>query len=84
MPGLGSKLFSVKHAARIGVVSMFDRNNPSLAASKLTFPLQAVGHDIYSSSLDLTRGGNVPKLAMQTAANANLWHRRLEHLNNMI
>ena len=46
-----------------------------------TFPLQALGHDIYSVSLDLTHGGNGLEVAMQAAAKANLWHRRLGHLN---
>ena len=75
VPGLGRNLFSVKQAARNGVVSIFDMNNPILEANKLTFPLQAVGRDLYYFSLDLTRGGNGPELAMQAAANANLWHR---------
>ena len=34
--------------------------------------LQELGHDLYSFSLDLARGGNEPELAMQAAANANL------------
>ena len=75
VPGLGRNLFSVKQAVRNGVVSIFDMNNPRLEANILTFPLQAVGHDLYYFSLDLTRGGNGPELAMQAAANANLWHR---------
>ena len=81
VPGLGRNLFSVKQAARTGVVSIFDMNNPRLKANKLTFPLQALGHDLYSFSLDLTHGGNGPEQAMQAAAKANVWHRQLGHLN---
>ena len=81
MPGLGRNLFSVKQAARNGVVSIFDMTNPRLGTHNHTFPLQELGHDLYSFSLDFTGGGNGPELAMQAAANANLWHRRLGHLN---
>ena len=81
VPGLGRNLFSVKQAARNGVVSIFDMTNPRLGTHNHTFPLQELGHDLYSFSLDFTGGGNGPELAMQAAANANLWHRRLGHLN---
>ena len=74
VPGLGRNLFSVKQAARTGVVSIFDMNNPRLEAKKLTFLLQALGRNL-SFSLDLTHAGNGPEPAMQAAANANLWHR---------
>ena len=83
VPGLRHNLFPVKKATHDGVLSIFDMNNARLEENKLTFPLQAVENDLYSSSLDLTRGGNGSELAMQAAANANLWHRRLEHLNRM-
>ena len=79
--GLGRNLLSVKQAARNCVVSIFDMNNRRLEANKLTFPLQALGHDLYCFSLDLTHGGNGPELTMQAAANDSLWHRRLGHLN---
>ncbi|CAN0549652.1 unnamed protein product, partial [Laminaria digitata] len=81
VPGIGRNLFSVKQAARNGVVSIFDTTNPRLGTHNLIFPLQELGHDLYSFSLDLTGGGNGPGLAMQAATNANLWHRRLGHLN---
>ena len=56
-------------------------NNPRLKANKLTFPRQELGHHLYSFSLDLTHGGNWSELAMPAVANANLWHRQLQHLN---
>ena len=64
VPGLGRNLFSVKQAARNGVVSIFDMTNPRLQTHNHTFPLQELGHDIYSFSLDLAGGGNGPELAM--------------------
>ena len=81
MPGLGRYLLSVKQAARNGVVSIFDTTKPRLDTHNHTFPLQELGHYLYYFSLDLAGGGNEPELAMQAAENANLWHRRLGHLN---
>ena len=81
VPGLGRHLFSVKQAARNGVISVFDVTKPRLETRKHTIPLQELGHHLYSFSLDLAGGGNGPELAVQAAANVNLWHRRLGHLN---
>ena len=81
VPGLGRNLFSVKQAARNGVVSIFDMTNPKLETHANTFPLQELGHDLYYLSLNLAGGGIGPELAMQAEANGNLWHRRLGHLN---
>ena len=53
VPGLGRNLFSVKQAARNGVVCMFDMTNPRLETHNHTFPLQDLGHDLYYFSLDL-------------------------------
>ena len=61
----------MKQGVRNGVEFIFDMNNPRLQVNKLMFPLQAVGHDLCSFSLGLTRGGNRPGLAMQAAANPN-------------
>ena len=62
-------------------MSIFDMDNPRLEANKPMFPLQALGHDLYSFSVSVTHGGNGQELVMQAATNANLWHRRLGHLN---
>ena len=78
---LGRNLLSVKQAARNDVVSIFNMTSPRLETHNQTFPLQELGHDLYYFSLDLAGGGNGPELAMQAAANANLWHRRLGHLH---
>ena len=80
-PGLGRIRFSVKQAARNGVVSISDMTNPRLETHDRTCPLQELGHDLYYFSLDLAGCGNGSKLAMQAASNINLWHRRLGHLN---
>ena len=80
VPGLGRNLFSVKQAARSGIISIFDMDNPRLEANNFTLPLQELGCDLYSFSLDLTNASGA-ELAMQTTADATLWHRRLGHLN---
>ena len=80
-PGLGRNLFSVKQAARNDVVSVADMTNPMLETHNHTFPLQELGHNLYSFSLDLDGSDNGPELVMQAAAKANLCHRRLGHLN---
>ena len=81
VPGIGRNPFSVKQAVRNGVVSIFDMTNSRLETHNHTFPLQQLGHDLYYFLLDLAGGGNGSELAMQAAANANMWHRRLGHLN---
>ena len=79
--GLGRNLFSVKQASRNGVVSIFDKYNPRLEANNFTLPLQELENDLYFFSLDLVSGSSAPELAMQAAATATLWHRRMGHLN---
>ena len=81
VPGLGRNLFSVKQASRNGVVSIFDKYNPRLEANNFTLPLQELENDLYFFSLDLVSGSSAPELAMQAAATATLWHRRMGHLN---
>ena len=81
VPGLGRYLFSVKQASRNGVVSIFDTYNPRLEANNFTLPLQELEDDLYFFSLDLVSGSSAPELAMQAAATAILWHRRMGHLN---
>lgn len=79
VPGLGGNLFSVKQAARNGVVCIFGITNPSLEKKNHTLPLQELGYDLCLLLLCLAGGGN--GLAMLASANANLGHRRLGHLN---
>ena len=81
VPGLGRNLFSVKQASRNGVVFIFDKYNPRLEANNFTPPLQELESDLYFFSLDLVSGSSAPELAMQAAAPATLWHRRMGHFN---
>ena len=81
VPGLGRNLFSFKQASRNGVVSILDKYNPRLEANNFTLPLQELKNDLYFFSLDLLSGSSAPELAMQAAATATLWHRRMGHLN---
>ena len=81
VPGLGRNLFSVKQAARNGIVSIFDMNTPRLETDNFTIPLQELGYDLYYFSLYFNDGIDRPELAMHAATGANLWHRRLGHLN---
>ena len=72
VPGLGRNLFAVKQAARNGVVSIFDMTNPRLETHNHTCPLQELGHDLCSFSLDPAGSGNGLERAMQAPANAKL------------
>ena len=81
VPGLRRNLVSVKQASRNGAVSIFDKHNPRLEANNFALPLQELENDLYFVSLDLVSGSSGPELAMQAAAIATLWHRRMGHLN---
>ena len=82
MPSIGRNLFFVKSATKGGVVSLFDFNSPRLELSGIIVPLCAEDDDLYSLVFDLyvdSHGGK--ELPMNAMTNAQLWHRRLEHLN---
>ena len=81
VPGLGRNLFSVKQASRNGIVSIFDKYNPRLEANNFMLSLQELENDPDFFSLDLVSGSSAPELAMQAAATATLWHRRMGHFN---
>ena len=81
-PGIGHNLFSVKSATKKGVVSIFDFDNPRLELFGITVLLRAEDDDLYYFAFDLSvdsHGGK--KLTMNVMTNAQLWHRRLGHLN---
>ena len=81
VPGIGCNLFSVKSATKKGIVSTFDFDNPRLELSGITVPLRA-DDDIYSLAFYLSAESHGGKeLAMNAMVNAQLWHRRLRHLN---
>ena len=82
MPGIGRNLFSVKSVTKEGVVFIFDFDNPRLELSGITVPLRARDDDLYSLVFDLSTDSHGGKeLAMNAMTNAQLWHRRLGHLN---
>ena len=82
VPDIGRNLFSVKSATKKGVVTIFDFDNPRLELSGITVPLRAEDDDLYSLVFDLSADSHEGKeLAMNAVTNAQLWHRRLGHLD---
>ena len=82
VPGIGRDLFSVKTAARKGIVLIFDVIKPRLEAGGITVSLRGENDDLYSFKLDLSADGYAGKeLAMNAVTTAQVWHRRLGHLN---
>ena len=77
MPGPGRNLFSVKQAARNGIVLIFYMNTPKLETDIFTISLQELGHDLHFFSLNFDDGSDRPEQAMKAATSANLWHRLL-------
>ena len=94
VPGLGTNLFSVSEAMLKGVATIFHPENPRLESEKVKVPMQnlgvaaATGKLMYTIRLKLgggTGGQQVPGcapagLALRTET-ADLWHRRMGHLN---
>ena len=69
-------------ATRNGIVSIFDRENPRLEAFSVTLLPRGEQDDLYSFVLDLSADADgATELAMNAVSNAQLWHRRLGHLN---
>ena len=82
VPTIGRNLFSVKTATRNGIISMFASENPRLEAFGVTLPLRGEQDDLYLFVLDLSADTyGATELAMNAVSNAQLWHRRLGHLN---
>ena len=82
VPGIGRNLFSVKSATKKGVASIFDFDNPRRELSVITVPLRAEDDDLYSLVFDISADSHGGKeLALNAMTNAQLWHRRLRHLN---
>lgn len=110
--GLGRHLFSAKEAAKKGVTTIIEQDNPRLEMVKVVLPLQQINGDqgLHSFSVDLgvnpggsaltascvntesstlaenmDAGGNaIPEkegVAMTTHSSADLWHRRMGHMN---
>lgn len=56
-------------------------DSPRLQANIFPLPFHEMASDLYFFSLDFTDGNGAHELAMQVAADATLWHRRLGRLN---
>ena len=85
VPTIWRILFSVKTATRNDIVSIFDCENPRLEAFGITLPLRREQDNLYSFVLDLGADAyGATDLAMNAVSNAQLWHRRLGHLNRRI
>ena len=82
VPAIGRNLLSVKPATRNGIAFIFDRENPRLGAFGVTLPLRGKQDYLYSFVLDLSADAyGATELAMNAVSKAQVWHRRLGHLN---
>ena len=69
-------------AAKKGIATIFDYENPRLEGFNVTVPLRIESSDLYSFVLDLSADRyGTKELAMNAVANAQVWHRRLGHLH---
>ena len=77
LPGLGRHLFSVTAAADTSAVTNFD-DKPRLETDGITLPLRLDDYQVlHSFTLDLSNATTGTTLL----AKADLWHRRLAHVN---
>ena len=82
VPGIGYKLFPVMTAAKKGIATTFNYENPRLERFNVTVPLRSESGDLYSFVLDLSADRyGAKELARNAVANAQMWHRRLGHLH---
>ena len=82
VPGIGRNLFSVMIAAKTGIVTICDYENPRLEGFNVTVPLRNKSGDLYSFELDLnTDRYGAKELAMNAVADGQVWHRRLSHFH---
>ena len=82
VPRIGRNLFSGMTAAKTGIVTIFDYENPSLEGLNFAEPLRSKSGDLYSFVLDLSADRYGAKdLPTNAVTNAQMWHRRLGHLH---
>ncbi|CAN0539920.1 unnamed protein product, partial [Laminaria digitata] len=89
VPGLGHHLFSASQAAKTGLATIID-SRPRLAQGQHVLPLQQLdkNQDLFSFDLGFALApatsrpsGNTTALsALQVPA--DLWHRRMGHVNS--
>lgn len=94
VPGLGTNLFSVTAAMQKGVATLFHPASPRLESGDAVIPMQTCGVDDATGklicSIEVKLGGGAGKLmvlgrapdglALKTES-AELWHRRMGHIN---
>ena len=73
VPGIGRSMFSVTSAAKKGIATIFDFENPRLEGFNVTVPIQSESGDLYSFVLDFGADRHSAKeLAMNAGANAQV------------
>ena len=85
VPGMGRNMFLVMTAAKKSIATIYDYKNPRLEGINVTVLLRSESGDLYSFVLDLSADQyDAKEIAMNTVANAQVWHRRLGHLHAQI
>ena len=80
VPGIGRNLFSVMTAAKKGIATIFDNENPRLEGFNVTERLRSESDELYLFVLDLsTNRCGTKELAMNAIAIGQVWHRWLGH-----
>ncbi|CAB1113015.1 unnamed protein product [Ectocarpus sp. CCAP 1310/34] len=94
VPGLGTNLFSVTAALSNGVASLFYPDNPRLESADAVVPMKIQGVDNtgkITCSITIKLGaenggrqtpGETPDGLALRVETADLWHRRMGHINN--
>lgn len=92
VPGLGTNLFSVSQAMLGGMASLFYPDNPRLEKDDLVLPMKNLGVDEATRktmcSIEVELEGREKGASVQsnggaalTVVSADLWHRRMGHVN---
>ena len=80
--GIGRKLFSVMTVAKKRIVTILDYENPRLEGFNVTVPLQSESGNLCSFVLDSSANQcDAKESEMIAVANAQMWHRKLGHVN---
>ena len=85
--GMGSDLFSVTTTMQKGITTLFHPDKPRLEYDDVVLPMNVLGIDEAMGrllcSFDLELGGGYSGLELR-AESADLWHRRMGHINRKI
>ena len=81
VPRNGRNLFLVMTAAKMGIATILDYENPMSEGFSVTIPLRSESDDLDAFVLDLNADRyGTKELVMDAVANAQVWHRWLDHL----